>query len=373
LRRAGRHFAAGLGGFRRVAAPGHVCLFGIALACASSASAQSLSRVSLDSVASVDLFRGNGTTGNPDMSLDVSSVIRISDAWSVQLRPWFFRSSAQGAEWSKEMYGAAVRYERPASTSVRVDAGYIPLPIGLGMLDMRADANPTIQAHPSYFVPLLPFERGGPQLTAIASSYPLGALATVSGRRWDARAAVINSAPTRRYALNAEYGNPASTPVAVAGGGVSPIPGMRVGGSFAAGAYATAQEVADGNERNLRMWTGGAEYAFAYTRVAAEVTSERFDGPGATNRSSSWFAQGVQTLSPRWFAAGRYETIAGPPPVFMPPGSPRVSFVSGEGTVGFRVTRDVTLRTSIAGTRYYTATSADRRVGVQIVWARRWW
>jgi hypothetical protein len=103
------------------------------------------------------------------------------------------------------------------------------------------------------------------------------------------------------------------------------------------------------------------------------VTSTRFNRIGAENRASSWFVQGVQTLSPRWFVAGRYETMSAPPAIFMPPGSARVSFVSSEASLGYRATRDITLRTSLTGTRYYTATSADTRVGVQIVWARRWW
>lgn len=121
----------------------------------------------------------------------------------------------------RELYQAAVRYERHAALSYRIDAGYIASPLGLGMLDMRADVNPTIQPHLSYFVPLLPFDTGAPMVGAIAASYPLGITTTASTARWDARAAVVNSAPTRRSAFNATRGNPDATPVLIAGGGVT--------------------------------------------------------------------------------------------------------------------------------------------------------
>jgi len=31
------------------------------------------------------------------------------------------------------------------------------------------------------------------------------------------------------------------------------------------------------------------------------------------------------------------------------------------------------VRASVVAARFYTATTTDNRVGVQIVWARRWW
>lgn len=339
------------------------------------ASAQALSRVSLDSVSAADLFRGGGTTGNPDASLDISSVVRLGGGWSVHLRPWFFKSSANDSEWSKEIYQAAARYERAGTTSVRLDAGYIASPIGVGMLDMRADINPTIQPHLSYFVPLLPFDRGAPGVGAIKASYPLGVHLAVSTARWDARMAVVNSAPTRRYALHAEYGNPRPTPVAIAGGGVTLAPGLRVGTSFASGHYATAEEVGDpsGDARTLRMWTAEGEYARGYTRLVGEFTHERFQHGSSGDTAATWFAQATETLSPRWFAAARHEVVSAPAMEVSGPGAPRLTFRTSEGTLGYRVTPEVTLRSSITVQRWYTAPASDRRIGAQIVWSRRWW
>ncbi len=339
------------------------------------AAAQSLSRVSLDSVNAVDLFRGDGTTGRPGASVDISSVIRIGAGWSAHIRPWFFKSSAVGSTWSRELYQAALRYEHHGALSLRVDAGYIASPLGLGMLDMRADLNPTIQPHLSYFVPLLPFDTGAPMVGAITASYPLGATATISTTRWDARAAIVNSAPTRRSAFNSERGNPDATPVLIAGGGVTPRPGLRIGAGLARGQYATAEELREpaGSRRDLQMWTVEGEYAFGYTRLAGEWTTERFTHGASRDTASTWFAQVSQTLTPRWFAAARHEAISAPPLAVAGAGAPRLSFRTSEGTAGYRLTPELALRASVTASRGYTARTTDLKAGVQVVWSRRWW
>lgn len=332
-----------------------------------------LSRVSLDTVGMVDLFAGDATNGRPDASVDISSVVRLSARWAIHVRPWFFKSSSADV-WNKEIYQAAVRYEQGGRVGLRVDAGYIASPIGLGMLDMRADINPTIQPHLSYFVPLMPFDRGAPMMRPIASSYPLGALATMSADRWDVRAAIVNSAPTRRFVLGAE-GNPHATPVAIAGGGVTPIAGLRIGASAAHGQYATAGELsaAAAGDRMLTMWTIEGEYAFGYTKIAAEVTRDEFDRDSAHDRAGSWYVQGTHTLSPRWYVSGRHEAIDAPVPFYAAPGSPRLSFRTTEATAAYRMTRELTLRTSVTAGSGYGATTTDQRIGAQMVWSRRWW
>ena len=80
------------------------------IAAAPAARAQALSRVSLDSVGATDLFRGNGTTGRPDASVDISGVVRIGGGWSAHVRPWFFKSSAVGSTWSHELAMVVTRY-----------------------------------------------------------------------------------------------------------------------------------------------------------------------------------------------------------------------------------------------------------------------
>ena len=53
------------------------------------ASAQSVSRVSFDSVASVDSFNGENVNGRPQIVIDMSAGLRLSDHWQVHIRPWF--------------------------------------------------------------------------------------------------------------------------------------------------------------------------------------------------------------------------------------------------------------------------------------------
>ncbi|MFN7983808.1 MAG: hypothetical protein U0Q11_18330 [Vicinamibacterales bacterium] len=336
--------------------------------------AQMEARFSLDSVAAIDLFKG--TDGRPRQSVDLSSVIRVSDNWSVQVRPWFFKSSAVNATWSKEIYQAAIRYQHIARTAVRIDAGYLASPLGFGMTEMRADVNPTIQAHPSYFVPLMPFENGGPKVNALAASYPLGAMVAASRATWDVRGGVLATTPARRYALSLVNRTPLNaTPTAFIGGGITPTHGLRVGGSFASGPYATNREVTASapGPHNLRMWTLEGEYAVAYSRVSGEFTRERFAHGSSHDDANTWFVQGVQTITPRWYAAFRHEAISAPPAIVSGPGSDRLSYRTTERTVGYRVTPEWTARASVTSQRVYMASTTDTRAGVQLVWSRRWW
>ena len=103
-----------------------------------------------------------------------------------------------------EIYQAAVQYERSGRVSTRVDLGYILSPIGLGMMDMRPDTNPTITPHLSYVIPMPAFDAGVPSSLPIASSYPLGGQVTASTTLWDARAAVVSVAAEPR--VRAECG-----------------------------------------------------------------------------------------------------------------------------------------------------------------------
>ncbi|MGC4082720.1 MAG: hypothetical protein QM736_11555 [Vicinamibacterales bacterium] len=333
---------------------------------AAPAGAQQLSRVSLDSVGALDLFRGDGTSGNPGASFDISGVVRIGGGWSAQIRPWFFKSSSAGSLWNRELYQAAVKYERNGALSTRLDAGFITSPIGLGMLDMRADVNPTIQTHMSYVMPLLAFDTSAPSVRAISSSYPLGANLTLSTTTWDARAALVSSSPTRRYAVNSRTPNPKATPVVIAGGGVTPRPGLRIGTSFASGHYATADELkVAGGDRTFLTWTAEGEFAVNYTKLSAELTRTRFDSGAARSVASTWFVQGMQTLTPRWFVAARHEAIETPPMAIWGPAATSRWYRSSEASAGYRVTPELTLRASLNAVRGYTATTTDTRVGVR--------
>jgi hypothetical protein len=338
------------------------------------AAAQTPARISIDSVAGVDLFKGEALSDRPDASLDIGIAARLNDGWSVYARPWFFKSS-QATKWDKEIYQAAVQYRRGGRVATRIDAGYIASPIGLGMLDMRADVNPTIRPHLSYFVPLMPFDRAAPGVGPIVASYPLGAALTASTTRWDARAAIVNSAPVRRFALHADAPNPRPTPVFVGGGGVTPRPGLRIGGALASGRYATPGElsVPSAGDRQLHMWSLEGEYAVGYTKVSAELTRETFDAGPRRDTARTWFIQGVQTLSPRWFVAARHEGTSAPPFGGSITGGPRLTYKTTEAAAGYRLSPELTVRGSFFASRWYTSTTYVRQGGLSLVWSRRWW
>jgi hypothetical protein len=79
----------------------------------------------------------------------------------VFFRPWFRQARpAPGFEappWDAQIYQASVRYERSGPVSTRVDVGFMPSPVGLGVFDVNPKQNPKIAGHSSYFVPMLPF------------------------------------------------------------------------------------------------------------------------------------------------------------------------------------------------------------------------
>jgi hypothetical protein len=341
--------------------------------------APSVARFSLDSVIGVDEFGGENVSDRAQIVIDVSAAVRLGDNWQLYIRPWFRlpRPSSPTAAvppWEKELYQAGVRYERPGAIATRVDAGYILSPFGLGLLDSRQNLNPTIVPHLAYVVPMPSFDATGPRVSAVAASYPLGAQLTLSTNIWDARAAVINSAPTRVYEVGSPT-NPRQTPVLVAGGGITPFTGFRLGASFAHGDYATADEISQPGVtgRAVTMVGGEGELAFGYTKIRGEMIRSAFETSGPTAVAREWFVQGVQTLSPRWFVAARQEGTSAPPLVNGIAIGQRTDFKTVEATAGFRVTPDVTLRGSYYAREFYGATSWDNQAAVSLVWARRWW
>lgn len=338
--------------------------------------AQEPARFSLDSAVSIDVFQGQGTVDDPNIVVDVTAVFRIAEGWLVYVRPWLREPRvprpANPENWDKEIYQAAVQYEHSGRIATRVDAGYIVSPIGLGMMDTRPGVNPTIAPHLSYLQAMPSFDPAVPRVGAIASTYPLGTQLTLSTGLWDARAAVVSSAPTRTYVINKD-GNPSATPVIVTGAGLTPFMGLRIGAAYAGGVYATGEELAtpEADGRGFRMVNLEGEYGFGYTKVSGELTRTEFDVTAGREVARAWFLQAVHTLSPRWFVAGRQEGVSAPPP-FGVPGARR-TFHMTEATVGYRLSHELTLRTSVVSRKAYTRSDRDQQIGASIVWTRRWW
>lgn len=341
----------------------------------SSAVAQPAARMSVDSAVSVNQFVGENAGEEPDIVVDVTASARLGRGWVAYIRPWFRRAPTDPYARTTEIYQAALQHERSGRVSTRVDLGYILSPIGLGLLDMRADTNPTITPHLSYLVRMPAFDRGAPSALPIAASYPLGGQLTISATKWDSRVALVASPPNRSFVLYAPRPNPLARPIAVFGGGVTPKTGLRLGAAVAAGEYAKATELtpAASAGRGLRMLSVEGEWAFGYTKLSAELTHDWIETAGITEKASEWFLQGVHTLTPRWFVGGRLERASAPPlRAVGVPVRERTLRVS-EATAGFRLSPELTLRGSFLSRKLYFGPTRDQQVGASLVWARRWW
>jgi hypothetical protein len=340
--------------------------------------AQSFDRFSLESVIGIDEFAGENVNNRPQIVIDVAAAVRLSDGWQVVFRPWLRlprpgSPTAAAVPWDMELWQAGVRYERPGPIATRIDAGYMVSPIGLGLLDNRQDLNPLILTHLAYVIPMPSFDPTVPRQAPVAGSYPLGTQLSLSTTRWDARASVLNSSPTRAYAVGNDV-NPQQTPSFVLGGGVTPTIGLRLGANVAHGQYATGSELTRPAPHGYAMTlvSGEGEYAFRYTKISGEVVRTAFDASTTTAVAYEWFIQGIQTITPRWFAAARHEGVSAPPFPFGIVPRDRTTFKVVEATGGYRLNRDITLRGSYVARRFYGAATWDHQVGMSAVWAHRW-
>ncbi len=127
------------------------------------------------------------TTG---VLLDTFMSAKIGPGLEIYTRPLVQRLGS--GEWNRQVWLAAARYERNGAVGLRIEGGLIPAPIGLANLTLRPQLNPTISQPASLFQGLPPPEPFSPRVTLLGAIYPYGVSATVSGTKWDARAAVID-------------------------------------------------------------------------------------------------------------------------------------------------------------------------------------
>src|SRR5947207_4905453 len=156
-----------------------------------SAAAQSpYERFSLNTTAAIDVFGGDNVSNRPQVVIDIVATARLGNGWQVFFRPWFRQArptpGVEAPPWDAQIYQASLRYERSGPVSTRVDVGYMPSPVGLGIFDVNPKQNPTIAGHCSYFVPMLPFDTGSARVPAIAFTYPLAVGITAATPIWDA-------------------------------------------------------------------------------------------------------------------------------------------------------------------------------------------
>ena len=328
-------------------------------------------RVALDVVAAVDGDAGSEVTRKPTAWFDLFGAVRIVEGLDVRVRPVVFRRSFDGT-WQTQFYELALRYERPGTVGLRVDVGQFTSPVGLSILENRPDRNPVVSPHSTLYLPIPRYENGTPTTFLLAASYPLGAKVTVSGARWDARAAVTDSSAIRGRPFFGDNKPPRMANV-MAGAGFTPRIGLRFGGAIAYGPYAAQEEVRDPRrgDRAASLYQVEGEWSFGYTRIAGEWLHTERELAQVDARVSGGWIEGTQTLSPRLFAAARYDeqwTWWTSTPDLTDRAE---SYRRVETAVGFRVTPEVTLRGSYMTRKGYVVSFWDDQFLASVVFAKR--
>lgn len=322
----------------------------------------------IDSASAIDRVvdeNGNATSG---VILDMFLSAKLGPGLDVAVRPWVQRQAS--GEWNRQVWLAAVRYERAGPIGLRVEGGLIPAPVGLANLALRPHLNPTIAQPSSLFTALPVPEPMSPRVALLGPVYPFGASVTVSGPRWDARTAVIDSSPLRARRVFSES-NPPRFANVVIGGGFVPFIGLRLGGSVTRGNWRELDEIPTGSSgRQATVVTLESELSFRHTKVSGEWVRDVLDVTQGESVATGWFVQGQQTLTARWFVASRVERMSSPSGVFLPP--VQQHFTGSEETIGFRLTPEVTIRASHRARRGFGLLQFDHTATVSAVWWKRW-
>ena len=383
-------------------------------------------RMGADSVISTTgIFKGDGASGA--VTFDVLGGWRLASRLDILARP-VVTKKADGS-WDANLYQLALRYTRPGNVQLRVDAGYLPSPIGILALESRADLNPVIIPATSYAATLPIFEAGTPAVQLFTANYPLALQVTSSGTHWDARGAVLGSSPARVRPLTGDD-YPPSSPQLAFGGGITPHIGLRLGASMSHGRYARAEEVADPSTGDRMGTVMGldADYSVGFTRVYADYVHGRYDRATDSVTGTSLTLTAVRTLSPRWYVSARGQRQTTSDMLQQPSYGPHDptggggyggggsdggdggygggAYGVGYGTaghgagyvhaaglpqkaawtdlgggdafsvqavVGFRVNSEITLRAGYVGYRAFGSDQVGHGAACSIVWAHRWW
>ena len=328
------------------------------------------SPIAIDTSASVDETVSADGTYATGVFLDAVVTTGLGRGFEVVTWPIVQRIAAN-REWSADLWIATLRYERTGRVGVRVDGGLIASPLGLANLTVRRPhLNPTIAQPSSLFTPLPVLELRGPRANLLGAIYPLGGQVTLSGTRWDARAAVIDTSPLRRRRVVASV-NPPRFGNVVIGGGVTPVVGLRLGASVTQGGWARAGESPVVTEdRDATIVAVESEFSFAFTKLAAEWVHDTIETSSGKHVATGWFFQGQQTLAPRWFVAARIERMDSP--VVLPTVVAEQQLTNTEEVLGFRLTPELTLRGGHRARRGFGRPGFDHQVEVSLVWWKRW-
>ena len=308
---------------------------------------------------------------DPFLFFDLTTTVRVNESLDVIVRPYARR--LPGGDWDALLYQAQIRYQ--PTDRVRIDAGILSSPLGMATLEMRQDLNPAVASPFYYFGPIPRFDSQQDRMQVLSGGYPLGAIVSSSGSWWDVRGGVLDGTPARYRKIFASN-NPSPAAQFVAGAGVTPRPGFRLGVGVAHGGYRDQDDQDYYNnpyalpDADATVFNVEGEFAVKYTRLTGEWIRDRFESPMSPAITRGFYIQGVQTLTPRLFAVSRITRASTP----VLAGTQRIRSTRGafELSAGFRLTNDWILKGGYEASRRYGATDWVHTATASVVWAKRW-
>ena len=338
-----------------------VMLIGVRPTAAQAPGASVSRRVAFDTVIGYQDFFREERDWPAQVLVDAYAAIEPRSQWQVSFRPKVWRT--QG-EWELIVDQASVRREfRRRSSNWRIEAGKFPSMIGYGVMENRPSLNASvIWWHRPYYMPLPSLGATMPMVSLVSTTYPWGAQIGTSAMHWDARAAVVDRAPVEFWRGDDRASR---SPHGVVGGGVTPVPGLRLGAGTAWGQLVNGER-----DSAYRMVNIEGELALGYSKISGEWTSDRFDARGREATARGWTVQLQHTLTPQVFAHTRVTAIEASATLGS---DARRRYRSIDTTVGYRLDPDLTLRVAHTALKSWTVSHIDHQVGVSLMWARRWW
>ena len=326
-------------------------------------------RIAIEAVAAVS--NSSQAADDPFVFLDLTTTTRINPSLDIIVRPYARR--LPGGDWDLLFYQAEIRYQ--PTDRVRVEAGILSSPLGLGTMELRQDLNPGVASVFYYFSPLPLFDPQADRVQVLSGGYPLGVILSSSGSWWDARGGVVDGTPAKYRKIFANN-NPAAAPQLIVGGGVTPRVGLRLGAGRRDGNYRSAEDADYYRnpyplpDASATVFNVEGEYAFGYTRLSGEWVLDRFESTTTPAVARSYYLQGVQTLTPRIFATGRVTRVSAP--VSIVDHDIRSARSSFELSAGYRLTPQWTLKGGYEASRRFNTNDWAHAATASVVWARRW-
>lgn len=195
--------------------------------------------------------------------------------------------------------------------------------------------------------------------------YPLGVEVSGEAGMFDYRAAMVSLPPTHESYVP----KPTARLRPAIGGGISPIVGLRIGGSFTVGPYLnknyTSVQLHDQSwtEYQQRVVALDFAYAHGYLETHAEAARGSYDVPGRAESIIGWtyYGEAKYTLTPRLFVAARVERNDYPfIRAFGSSWTARLTdFVDGEVGIGYRLSKTTLLKTSVRADHWWVSSTAN--------------